>query len=174
MLLLFTPYDVSIANVELLWYLDLPPVGVVNGPHVLVQVRQHLIANITLFPDPFVNHGYVRLQTGSGSEYFAAVGTGVAVVLDTVMDNLDVPIQVPFFAEHFAALGTGGWFMDLDVEVNLFYVPVEGALLAEDVGTVGADDPLHLMLATKMLGQVLNLLIALGAGELSWTNYMNF
>ena len=57
----------------------------------------------------------VQLQVLPGGEYFLAVGTGVAVVLDTLVDDLDVSVQVTFLAEHFVTLRTCRRFVNLDV-----------------------------------------------------------
>ena len=67
--------------------------------------------------------------------------------------------------EHFMTFRTGGWFMYLDVEMNLLNVPVESALLAEDVGAVGTDDALHVVEPPHVGGQVGHLLLALRAGQ---------
>ena len=48
---------------------------------------------------------------------------------------------------------------------DLLYVPVESALLAEDVGAVGTDDPVHVVEPPHVGGQVGHLLMALGAGQ---------
>ena len=52
-------------------------------------------------------------------KYFVAVGAGVAVVFDALVDDLDVPVQMALLAKHLLAYGTRGWFVDLNVKMNL-------------------------------------------------------
>ena len=70
-----------------------------------------------------------------------------------------MPVQVALLAEHLVALGAGGRLVDLDVEVDLLDVPVEGALLAEDVGAVRAHDPVHVVEPPHVTRQVRTLLV---------------
>ena len=126
----------------------------------------YFIANATFLPDPLVYHGDMRLQAGPEQtslnfsyfsrhflprgEDFTAVRTRVTVVLYTLMNDLDVSVQVPLLAEDLVALGTGGWLVDLDVEVDLLDVPVESALLAEDVAAVRTDNAGHIVRLTHV------------------------
>ena len=135
----------------------------------------YFIANATFFPDPLVYHGDMWLQAGPEQtsihfrcfyrhflprgEDFTTVRTRVTVVLNTLMNDLDVSVQVPLLAEDLVALRTGGWLVDLDVEVDLLDVPVEGALLAEDVGAVGTHDPVHVVEPPHVARQVGTLLV---------------
>ena len=52
-------------------------------------------------------------------KYFVTVRTGIAVVLDALVDNLDVPVQMSLLTEHFMTFRTGCRFVYLDVEMNL-------------------------------------------------------
>ena len=61
----------------------------------------------------------VSFNSSPCCKYFIAVRTGVAVVLDALVDDLDVPVQVPLLAEHLVTLRTRGRLVDLDVEMNL-------------------------------------------------------
>ena len=63
--------------------------------------------------------------------------------------------------------------MYLDVEVNLFNMPVESAFLAEDVGAVGTDDALHVVEPPHVGGQVGHLLVALRAGQVLQLGHVN-
>ena len=56
---------------------------------------------------------------------------------------------------------------------DLLYVPVESALLAEDVGAVGADDALHVVEPPHVGGQVGHLLVALRAGQVLQLSHVN-
>ena len=80
---------------------------------------------------------------------------------------------MPLLTEHFMTFRTGGWFMYLDVEMNLLNVPVESALLAEDVGAVGTDDALHVVEPPHVGGQVRHLLLALRAGQVLQLGHVN-
>jgi len=118
---------------------------------------------MTLSAHALVNHRNMRLQAGPGGEDLPAVLAGVAVVLDALVDDLDVPVQVTFFAEYFVALRARGRLVNLDVEMNLFNVPVKSALFAEHVGAVRADDTNNLVLFSHVSWQVITLLFTLGA-----------
>ena len=79
--------------------------------------------------------------------------------------------------------------MYLDVEMNLrekmtimlktermtdlFNVPVESALFAEDVGAVGTDDAVHVVEPPHVGGQVRHLLAALGARQVLELGHVN-
>ena len=98
----------------------------------------YLVANFTFFPDSFMDHSYMRFQTGSRRhhnyfsnicfimfffsprcKYFVAVRTRVAVVLDALVDDLDVSVEMSLLAEHFVTNWTRGWLVNLYVEMNL-------------------------------------------------------
>ena len=89
-------------------------------------------------------HGDVRLQTGPEyhniiqrivqystvqyiivlyssprSEDFTTVRTGITVVFNSLVYDLDVPVQVTLLAEHFMTLRAGCRLVYLDVEVDL-------------------------------------------------------
>ena len=53
------------------------------------------------------------------SEDLPAVGAGITVVLDSLVNDLDVTVQMSFLTEHFMTFRTGCWFVYLDVEMNL-------------------------------------------------------
>ena len=141
----------------------------------------YFIANTTFLPDPLVYHGDMRLQAGPEQtslnfsyfyrhflprgENFTAVRTRVTVVLNTLMNDLDVPVQVPLLAKDLVALGTGGWLVDLDVEVDLLDVPVESALLAEDISAVRTHDAVDVVEPPHVGCEVRDLQPALGAGQ---------
>ena len=52
-------------------------------------------------------------------KYFVAVWTWVTVIFDPLVYDLDVSVQMTFLTEHFVTLRTGGWLVNLDVEMNL-------------------------------------------------------
>ena len=78
-----------------------------------------------------------------------------------------------FLTEHFMTFRTGGWLVYLDVEVNLFNMPVESAFLAEDVGAVGTDDAVHVVEPPHVGGQVGHLLLTLRAGQVLQLGHVN-
>ena len=53
------------------------------------------------------------------SEDLPAVGTGITVILDALVNDLNVTVQVSLLTEHFMTFRTGCWFMYLNVEMNL-------------------------------------------------------
>ena len=61
----------------------------------------------------------MRLQAGSGCEYFATVRARVTEVFDALVDDFNVSVKVTLLAEDFIALGAGGWFVYLNIEVDL-------------------------------------------------------
>ena len=63
--------------------------------------------------------------------------------------------------------------MYLDVEMNLLNVPVESALLAEDVGAVRTDDALHVVEPPHVGGQIGHLLLTLRAGQVLQLGHVN-
>ena len=80
-------------------------------------------------------------------------------MLTFLVDCPAVAIQVSLLGEDLSAHLAGGRLVDLQVEVDLLDVPVEGALLAEDVSAVRAHDPVHVVEPPHVTRQVRTLLV---------------
>ena len=87
----------------------------------MAMCGSRLALNITtLYRELYSTVQYkIVLCSSPRSEDFTTVRTGITVVFNSLVYDLDVPVQVTLLAEHFMTLRAGCRLVYLDVEVDL-------------------------------------------------------
>ena len=75
------------------------------------------------------------------------------------MNSTNVPVQVAFLRENFAALFTLGRLENLQSQVNLFNVAIQGAFLRQQFTTMRTNNALYVYIPYYVCSDVLTLYI---------------